>query len=127
MNLLDTDILVDFLHRITLAEEFLESLRIKGEILTISAITRMELIQGCRNKREMSVILEVLKEFRLIHVTEHISQKAIELMENYNLSHGLLIPDAIIAATAINMELELYSRNVRHFSIIERLKVTKPY
>jgi len=127
MNLLDTDVLIDFLHRNTLAEEFLESLRSEGEILTISAITRMELIQGCRNKREMSVILDILKKFRLIYINERISQKAIDLMENYNLSHRLLIPDAIIASTAITMDLELYSRNIRHFSIIEILKVSKPY
>lgn len=87
----------------------------------------MELMQGCRNKREMSVVLDILKKFRLIYMNGHISQKAIDLMENYNLSHGLLIPDAIIAATAITMDLELYSRNIRHFSIIEELKVSKPY
>ncbi|MDQ1327993.1 MAG: hypothetical protein QG641_1278 [Candidatus Poribacteria bacterium] len=127
MNLIDTDVLIDYLHKIEIAEKFLESIRANEDDLIISIITRMELIQGCRNKREMFVILDILEEFQLIHITEQISWKAEELMENYTMSHGLLIPDAIIAATAINMDLVLYSRNVRHFSIIDGLKLLKPY
>jgi hypothetical protein len=127
MNLIDTDVLIDYLHKIEIAEKFLESIRDNEDDLIISIITKMELIQGCRNKREMFVILDILEEFQLIHVTEQISWKAEELMENYTMSHGLLIPDAIIAATAINMDLVLYSRNVRHFSIIDGLKLLKPY
>ena len=127
MNLIDTDILIDYLHKIEIAEKFLESIRISKDGLNISIITRMELIQGCRNKREISVILDILNEFGLIYVTEQISQRASELMENYSISHGLSIPDAIIAATAINMDLVLHSRNIRHFSVINGLKVLKPY
>ena len=62
-----------------------------------------------------------------IMTTPQISQKAIELIESYKLSHGLLIPDAIIAATAIMMNSELFSKNARHFEMIKELKVTKPY
>ena len=101
MKLIDTDILIDFSHEIEAAEQFLETLRNSGETLAISAITRMELVEGCRNKRELTETIEFLGEFKLIHLSEQISQKAIELIESYKLSHGLLIPDAIIAATAI--------------------------
>ena len=87
----------------------------------------MELVEGCRNKRELTETIEFLGEFKLIHLSEQISQKAIELIESYKLSHGLLIPDAIIAATAIMMNSELFSKNARHFKMIQELKVTKPY
>ena len=127
MKLIDTDILIDFSHEIFAAEQFLETLRNSGETLAISAITRMELVEGCRNKRELIEVIEFLGEFELIHLSEQISQKAIELIERYKLSHGLLIPDAIIAATAIMMNSELYSKNARHFKMIKELKVTKPY
>jgi len=78
----------------------------------------MELVEGCRNKRELMETIEFLGEFNLIHLSEQISQKAIELIESYKLSHGLLIPDAIIAATAIMMNSELFSKNARHFKLM---------
>lgn len=127
MNLIDTDILVDFFRKSFLAEEFFGNLKSKGEILTIFAVTRMELIQGCRSKKETKIILDLLNEFNLIHITELISQKSVELMEIYSISYGLSIPDSLIAATAINMNLELYSKNIRHFNMITGLKVLKPY
>ncbi len=118
MKFIDTDILIDFSHEIPAAEQFLETLRNNGEASAISAITRMELVEGCRNKKELTEIIEFLGKFKLIHFSEQISQKAIELVESYKFSHGLLIPDAIIAATAIIMNSELYSKNARHFEMI---------
>lgn len=78
MKLIDTDILIDFSHEIEAAEQFLETLRNNEEVLAISAITRMELVGGCRNKRELAEVIEFLGEFKLIHLSEQISQKANE-------------------------------------------------
>jgi len=50
MKLIDTDILIDFSHEISAAEQFLETLRKNEEALAISTITRMELVEGCRLK-----------------------------------------------------------------------------
>jgi len=127
VKVIDTDILIDFSREIPAAEQFLESLRNKGQVLAISAITWMELIEGCRNRRELTATVGFLREFKLLHLSKQVSQKAIALIERYKLSHGLLIPDAIIAATAIMTNSELCSRNARHFEMVEGLKVTKPY
>jgi predicted nucleic acid-binding protein len=48
---------------------------------------------------------------------------AIELIKTYRLSHGLAIPDALIAATAIITELELFTYNQRDFRFISGLKL----
>jgi len=61
----------------------------------------MELVQGARNKGELAKIEKFLKQFDLIAVDKKTSNKSIELMKTYSLSHGLLIPDAFIAASAI--------------------------
>jgi predicted nucleic acid-binding protein len=45
----------------------------------------------------------------------------------YSRSHGLTIPDALIAATAITQELELATDNDRHFKMIPELSVERPY
>lgn len=45
----------------------------------------------------------------------------------YSKSHGLTIPDALIAATAIMQGLELATDNDRHFKMIPELTVKRPY
>ena len=49
--------------------------------------------------------------------------KPLELMRKYSKSHGLGIPDALIAATAIIEELPLLTLNVRDFRYIDTLSL----
>ena len=44
-----------------------------------------------------------------------------ELMKIYSMSHGLLIPDALIAATAITKNLPLWTFNQKDFKFIDDL------
>jgi predicted nucleic acid-binding protein len=44
-------------------------------------------------------------------------------MEKYKLSHGLLIPDAIIAATAITYDLKLFTYNIKDFIFISGIRL----
>ena len=55
------------------------------------------------------------------------SRVAYHLMQRFYLSHGLLIPDALIAATALDYEVTLYAENVYHFLMIPGLTVVRPY
>ena len=45
------------------------------------------------------------------------------LMLKYSLSHNLDLPDALIAATAIVSDLELYTLNLKHFKYIDDIKL----
>lgn len=56
-------------------------------------------------------------------ISEGISRQFIWLMETYSLSHKLSIPDALIAATALDYGLPLYTLNVRDFRFIENLQL----
>jgi len=44
-------------------------------------------------------------------------------MLDYSLSHKLSIPDAIIAATALHYDIELYTYNTKDFRFIEGIKL----
>jgi len=48
-------------------------------------------------------------------------------MLQFNMSYGLIIPDAFIAATALKENLELVTSNVRHFEMIPGIALRKPY
>jgi predicted nucleic acid-binding protein len=83
----------------------------------------MELLVGCRNKTEQRGLNGFLKRFQLIQITEDISERAVDLLRKYRLSHGLLIPDALIAATALIADIALLTKNQRDFRFIENLEL----
>jgi len=87
----------------------------------LNSIVYMELIQGSRDKIELEKIDKFLKDFKLLPITQKISEKSMELMKMYSISHGLLIPDALIAATAITQNLPLWTLNQKDFKFIRDL------
>ncbi len=120
--LVDTDILVDASRGVAEAIEFLKQSEAQVT-LSISVITRMELLVGCRDKREQREVEQFLKRFTVVPLNEMSSQLAVELLTRYRLSHGLQIPDALIAATAITSGHSLATKNRKHFRSISDLKL----
>ena len=123
--LVDTDILIDVSRSMPTAINRLK-LEANTSTLAISSITQMELIVGCRNKTELQNLEKFLRRYLIIKVDELITDKAIELLSHYRLSHGLLIPDGLIAATAIVTNTPLLSKNQRDYRFISNLKLL-PY
>ena len=62
---------------------------------------------------------------RVVHIDEDISEKAVELITLYAKSHGLLIPDALIAATALVLGLPLFTRNISDFKYIPGIELVE--
>jgi len=126
-KLLDTTILIDLSRGKAIAADFIDNEQQAGTELFVSVISAMELIVGCRNKAEVEKAEKQIADFKLVQLSPAISQKAYELVIAYNKSHGLMIPDALIATTALLESLELMSDNVRHFNMIPDLVVARPY
>lgn len=91
----------------------------------ISAVSYMELAQGCRNKTELKALQKAFKsgDKDILPLTTAISELACTMVEKYTLSHNLHMADALIAATAICHTLPLLTGNGKHFSAIDGLKV----
>jgi predicted nucleic acid-binding protein len=119
--LLDTDIIVNVGRGDTGAVAQVNDILKSGSIY-ISAVTVMELVVGCRNKAELRSLSMLLERFIVVHLTPEISNSAVNLLKIYRLSHGLLIADALIAATALVMGRVLVSGNTKHFSMIKGLQ-----
>jgi len=120
--IVDTDILIDAGRNIPEAVTYLEDIREQAS-LAISAITQMELMVGCRNKEELNAVDIFVRHFSILPINKPITEKAVELIRQYRLSHGLLIADALIAATAITTEAEFVSKNQRHYRFIKGLNL----
>lgn len=123
--IIDTDIFIDVSHNNDKAISYLENLGTNYQ-LAISLITQMELMVGCRNKHELAVLDKFLKRFQIIQLNEFISNSAVDLLRQYRLSHGLLIPDALIASTALYLNMDFATKNQRDYRFIENLKLL-PY
>jgi predicted nucleic acid-binding protein len=95
-----------------------ELIRIGLENILLPSITLMEIYQGARNKSELQKIKIKLNSYHIVHINEKSSQIAIELIEKYKLSHGLLIPDAIIAAIALAYDFKIFTYNTKDFQFI---------
>ncbi len=93
----------------------------------ISTITYLELAQGCRNKQELERAKQGLTAMQtiILPVTPGISERAMQLIDNYTLSHGLQLADALIASTAIEHKLILLTGNIKHFSAIPELTIER--
>ncbi|HEY9297796.1 MAG TPA: type II toxin-antitoxin system VapC family toxin [Phormidium sp.] len=120
--LIDTDVLIDVSRGIEGTLALLDTTEATAT-LTVSVITQMELMVGCRHKSEQQVIERFLSRFEVIHVNESISNQAVELLRQYRLSHGLLIPDALIAATALVTGYPLLSKNQSDYRFIQGLNL----
>ena len=123
--LVDTDILIDMSRNIDEAITYIYQLN-QHATVRISAITEMELVVGCRNKNELRELKPFLSHFQILKLNENISEIALKLLSTYRLSHGLLIPDALIAATAISHTIPLASKNQRDYRFISELNLL-PY
>lgn len=69
-------------------------------------VSAMELIVGCRNKVEVGRARELIDEFTMPPLTTPVSSQRYEWLLSYGKSHGLLIPDTLIGATALVHGLE---------------------
>ncbi len=101
---------------------FLEA-REQTHTLALSVVTEMELLVGCRNKTEQSRLDRSLKCFQIVYLQEVMSVRATQLLRTYFLSHGLLIPDAFIAATAMILGVPLATKNRRDYHFIKGLEL----
>ncbi|MGA9996334.1 MAG: type II toxin-antitoxin system VapC family toxin [Pyrinomonadaceae bacterium] len=121
-TIIDTDVLIDAGRGIGEAITCLQKIE-RESSLAASVITQMELIVGCRNKTELSEVEKFLRRFQSLKIVEPISDTAVELLQQYRLSHGLLIADALIAATALVHGAPFISKNQRDYRFITGLNL----
>jgi len=122
VTLVDTDILIDAGRGVPEAMACLKDIK-ANSTLTISIVTQMELMVGCRNKAELQKLDKFLKQFQIVKVNEAIVDKSVELLRSYRLSHGLLIADSLIAATALTLNVAFISKNQRDYKFISGLNL----
>jgi hypothetical protein len=121
MILCDTNVIIEVLKKNSSVIQAIEKIGI--EKIAVSVITVMELYYGAVNKTELKKIKRHLSSIKIFQIKEQISTVASDLIEQYAKSHGLQIPDALIAATSIYHGIQLYTNNTKDFIYIEKIKL----
>lgn len=119
----DTTILIDHLRGRPEAREWLESHQADG--LSISVIARAEIVGGLRAGEEQAT-WSLLHRLPTLEVDTRVADLAGSYRRNYLKSHGLLLPDALIAATARTHDKTLVTLNTRDFPM-DDIRVLRPY
>lgn len=110
--LVDTDVLIDVLrgaHRLPVA----------GHRIAYSVITRAELFAGRQSDEERVRML--LSPFQELVVDAVVAERAGRMRRS-----SIQMPDALIAATALEHGLELVTRNARDFVAVKGLRIRDP-
>ncbi|MBU1262606.1 type II toxin-antitoxin system VapC family toxin [bacterium] len=123
--LIDSDILIDHLRKEKKALDFLDTEIEKGSLLFLSVISRTEIYAGMR-KEEEEVVYSLFEIIRPVNIDATIADKAGKYLRKFSKSHALNIGDAIIAATASEMELNLATKNLKHYPMKD-ISVLRPY
>jgi predicted nucleic acid-binding protein len=120
--LADTDVLIEFLDR---ANEKVKAklLAIGFDNICISEITASELFYGAQNKKHKLILEKFISRSLVLPVTKEISNLHLTLVRTYSLSHKLKIQDALIAATALCLKIDLYTFNAKDFKFIKGIKL----
>jgi predicted nucleic acid-binding protein len=123
--LVDTSILIDHLRGRREAFTLLESELGRPEPLFASVLTKVEVLAGMR-AGEQRATRALLAAFVWVEVSDEIAERAGSLARRYLASHpGVDLVDYVVAATREQIDVPLWTMNVRHFPMIPRLRA--PY
>jgi predicted nucleic acid-binding protein len=124
--ILDSSVLIDCLRGRSPAVSYLSAHSAAGQPMT-HIIVAAELLAGARDRREQEMIESFLTALTLIPPTESDSLAALDLYKRHRLSHGVDWPDCPIAATALRLDAEVHTLNIKHFFPFPNLRSIRPY
>ena len=120
MQLLDANILIDYLNNVSSAVEFMGSIDPKKT--AISSVTLTEVLVGC-NQNEKQIILLLIEPFTFFDIDRAVAIRAANLRQDYRWK----LPDAFQAAIAVEHKLTLMTRNTKDFNPAVHKFVKIPY
>jgi len=123
--LVDTDVMVDVMRHHEPAVAWLDSLG--TEEIGIPGLVAMELLQGCRNREEQNQLERLLRPYQRYWPSQADCVRAFDDFAAYHLSHDLGILDALIAETAVGLNIELATFNTKHYTVVANIQLAQPY
>ncbi len=122
MKLLDTSVAVDHLRGGQAAVDLLSRLVEEEDAVVASEVVRFELVAGVRDD-ELEALEQFFSALSWIPIDEAITRTAGSLARQHRRAYsGIDDADYLIAATALVLDAELVTTNVRHFPMLAGLR-----
>lgn len=121
--IIDTDVLIWYLRGSEASKKIVE----ENIPFSISVVTYMELMQGMINKTEMKKFQKQLQKWNvnIVQIDKEISARAMFYVQEYSLSHSMMLADALIAATVVQYGEILLTANDKHYKYLPTIEVKK--
>ena len=121
--IIDTDVLIWYLRGNEKAKTIVEN----SIPFSISVITYMEIIQGMKNKEEFKIFQKQIQRWNtnIIQLNQEISSRSMFYVQEYFLSHSMMLADALIAATVVQNSELLLTANDKHYKFIPNIECKK--
>jgi predicted nucleic acid-binding protein len=110
--LIDTDVIIVLLHGHPNAIKLFQN---HAQNIDFSAVSVAEIYTGIRTSKEKRAVERLFAAFPVLPVTVDISRIAGKFSQVFRNSHGVEIPDALIAATCSTHGMSLRTLNCRHY------------
>lgn len=122
--LVDTDVIIWYLCGEKKAVDLIDGM---GSF-ALSAVSYMEILHGLRNKAELRTWKAYVKAkgVQVLLIDHDVTAKALYWTEEYALSHGLRLADALIGASADVYGHELLTGNLQDYRFLPGLCI-KPF
>lgn len=113
--LVDSDVLINVLRNRepSAAKDWQFAVNVAGSIF-YSPVSQTEIRHGMKDS-ERAAIEHVFSAMICLPIDDQIGRMAGDFMRTFHRSHGLLLADALIAATASLHTLPLWTNNHKHF------------
>ena len=122
--LVDTDVWIDYLRGHPQAIQCIQKL---PERVWISAVSVAELHAGVREGAEREALAQLISSLDVADLTMETAARGGLLRRDYGRSHGVGLNDSLIAATALEQDLQLLTLNVKHYPALDKQQVKRAY
>ena len=112
--LVDSDVLIAVLRGYASESASLENLLESGGGLAFSPVSRAEVFAGMRPGEEAPT-RDLFGLLQCLPLTDAVGERAGFYLRDYRRSHGVQLPDALIAATSCEHDAALWTRNWKHY------------
>lgn len=121
--IIDTDVLIWYLRGNEKSKKVVE----EQVPFAISVVTYMELMQGMKNKEEMKKFRRKIQKWNvnIIQIDKEISSRAMFYVQEYALSHSMMLADGLIAATVVQNGETLLTANDKHYKYIPTIELKR--
>jgi len=85
----------------------------------VNSVIELEFLVGALNKRELKKLHKLLAKCQRLELDQEIMNLSVQLMNQYGLSHGMGVYDAIIASTCLIYDLPLWTHNKKDFRFLD--------